>query len=188
MPDTYFTYGTDMGGLFDVTPYTVAIAIGALLAPIWLGFGAFLALREAPVDKPNRVAQLYGYTVCLITLLLTLVSVSSILDSAFERANPLQGGDFPFGTSLTSFEAYKAKRGAASPFERPASAPPDTASDATLQTRYDALVAERLATVRYRTTKDLVTKGLLLIIGLALFAFHWRWVRRVNGQPPSAAV
>jgi len=139
------------------------------------------------MEKPNRVAQVYGYTVCLIALVISLVTISALLNAAFERATPLQAG-FGFGATLTSFDAYVATlqrdRGVSS---QPGVALPDTTSEVTLRRRYDALVADQRASSRYRTGKTFVTNGVLLLLALGLFGFHWRWVRRLNGVTPAAA-
>jgi hypothetical protein len=151
-----------------------------LLGLLWLILGATFALQGDDVDKPNRVPQLYGYTICLIALVVSLITISSLLDAAFERANPLQSA-FGFGVALTSFEAYRATyRREREMFDRNAPAQPDTISEVMLRRRYDALVADRIATTRYSTSKTFTTSGVLLLISLGLFAFHWRWVRRLN--------
>jgi len=166
--------------LFSALPFL-------LLVVVWLLVAGIFALRGEEVDKPNRMAQLYGYTVCLIALVVALVSVSSILNAVFERANPLQS-EMSFGTALTSFEAYKATyRREQAMLERGAPARPDTVSEATLRQQYDALVKDRVATVHYRTTKSLTTSAIFLLIALGLFFSHWRWVRRLNGNRASAA-
>ena len=86
----------------------------------------------------------------------------------------------------SSLEAYKARRGAETPFDRGPNATPDTASKATPRACFDVLVPKRIETVRYRTSKELVTKRALLLISVALFGFLWRWVRRMNA--PSVTV
>jgi hypothetical protein len=86
----------------------------------------------------------------------------------------------------SSLEAYKARRGAETPFDRGPNATPDTASKVTLRACVDVLVPKRIETVRYRTSKELVTKRALLLISVALFGFLWRWVRRMNA--PSVTV
>ncbi|HTO72822.1 MAG TPA: hypothetical protein VMJ30_03335 [Gemmatimonadales bacterium] len=180
MSDASFIGVADFSSGFNVFRLlSIGFPVVVLLI-LWLLVAGTLTLREPAVEKPNRVAQLYGYTVCLIALILGLMSVSGLMDAAFERANPLQGGDYPFGASLTSFDAFKARHGDADPFERRENAAPDTASEATLRIRFDALVAERLARVQYQTSRELVTKTILLLLSLGLFAFHWRWVRRLS--------
>jgi hypothetical protein len=72
-------------------------------------------------------------------------------------------------------------------FDRGDATPPDTMSEATLRQQYDALVADRTASTRYRSAKSLTTSGILLLIAVGLFALHWRWVRRLNGARAAAA-
>src|SRR5260370_26800382 len=157
-----------------------------LIAAVWL-IVVFFALKGEEVDKPNRMAQVYGYTVCLITLIVSLVSLSSILNAMFDRANPLQS-EFGFGTVLTSFEGYKATYRREQPmFDRNGTAKPDTMSDASLHQQYDALVKDRIATTQYRTAKSLTTGSIFLVVSLVLFGLHWRWVRRLNGAHGGAA-
>lgn len=161
-------------------------ALPFLLALPWLTLGVIFALKGDDVDKPNRIAQLYGYTVCLIAVIVSLLSISSILDAAYDRANPLQS-EMGFGVSMTSFEAYRATyRRERVMFGRGEAAEPDTISEAALRQQYDALVADRTAATRYRTAKSLMTSSVLLVIAVALFFLHWRWVRRLNGARAGA--
>ncbi len=133
------------------------------------------------MDKPNRIAQIYGYTVCLVALIVALISLTAILNAMFERGNPLQASRFG-GAVLTSFDAYKATGSREPmPFDPNQAARRDTVTDAALRQRYDAFVADRIATTRYRTGKTLATNGILLLVAIGLFVFHWRWVRRLNG-------
>jgi hypothetical protein len=185
MTQAYTTIGSGWdlsdGGWMPV----VGAFLSSILLAVWYVTGTVLVFRESSVDKPNRVPHLYGYTVCLVALLISLMSVASLLDNGFKRAYPLQAGD-RFGQSLSSFEAYKAKRGSFPSFGLDAKSTPDTASDETLRVRYDALVADQLASTRYETSKSFVTQGVMLILAIGLFRFHWRWVRRLNGNGSAA--
>jgi len=158
-----------------------------LIAGGWLTVAVIVGLKGDEMDKPNRMAHLYGYTVCLISLVIALISLVSVLNGAFDRANPLQS-EFGFGTSLASFESYKATyRREQAMFDRAEGAKPDTIPEASLRKRYDALVEDRIAATRYRTAKSLTIGILFLFISLGLFVTHWRWVRRLNGSIPRAA-
>src|SRR2546422_5300902 len=107
-----------------------------LIGAVWLAV-AVLVNRGEDVDRPNRMAHLYGYTVCMIGLVVGLITLSSILGATFDRANPLQS-DNPFGTSLASFESYKATyRREQAVFERGEVAKKDSLSEAALRTRYE---------------------------------------------------
>lgn len=171
-------------GLF--WPVLFSIVPLVLLGGAWFAV-AVLANKGDDVDRPSRMAHLYGYTVCLISLIVGLITISSILNSAFDRGNPLQS-DSPFGTSLSSFESYKATyRREQTMYDRAEGAKPDTLSEASLRTRYDALVRDRIDTTRYRTGKSITIGLIFLLISLTLFATHWRWLRRLNGTQRPAA-
>ncbi len=175
--DLAFTEGTGW-------PFALVVVAWSLLFLAWLIPGCILILREISVDTPNRIPQFYGFTVCLIALVLGLMSLSSLINSAFERMNPLQSGG-EYGQWLSSFEAYQARRATTPSFGREVPTTPDTASEATLRARYDALAADQVASVRYQSAKAFVTEGLFLLIAVGLFGYHWRWMRRLNA--PSSA-
>jgi len=166
-------------GLFWVLPLL-------FMGVVWFGV-AILVHKGDDVDKSNRMAHLYGYTACLISLIVGLITLSSILNAVFDRASPLQS-DSPFGTSLSSFESYKATyRREQMMFDRAEGAKPDTMSEVSLHTRYDALVRDRIAATRYRTGKSITIGFIFLIVSVVLFVTHWRWLRRLNGIQKSAA-
>ena len=160
-----------------------AVAL-VLLFLVWIIPGSIMVLRETSLDKPNRIPQFYGYTVCLIALVIGLLSIASLIDSVFARMSPLQGAS-TYGQSLRSFEAFQATRATTPTFGRETPATPDTASEATLRARYDALVADKMESVRFDSSKTIVTEGLFLLIAIGLFGYHWRWMRRL-GVPPGA--
>ena len=56
------------------------------------------------MDRPNRIRQLYGYSVCLIGVVAVLICTASILRNAFDLSDPL-ATDRYLGESLRSFEA-----------------------------------------------------------------------------------
>ena len=143
------------------------------------------------MERPERVAQLYGYTVCLIALVMVLTSILQIVEAVFDRAAPHLAQTTDWGwqePSVTSFEAYRATHSRAEQFRTGADAPkPDTIPEAELRRRYEALRADRTERVRFQARRSLVTNSLTLVLGVGLFAWHWRWVRRRVPIEPSAA-
>jgi hypothetical protein len=173
---------------FAISPSPFLWLFPALLFGIplvlWIGFASTLARRDA-VDRPNRIAQWYGYSVCLVTVVTLLFSTVSIVNNAFRLANPLQSGE-PWGPSLSSFAAYKATYNNSpylDPTEREAArkAPP---SEAELRQRYEALRAERTGRNRHEAGRGLVTSILLSLFAAGLFLMHWRWLRGFADAPP----
>jgi hypothetical protein len=155
-----------------------AVVLLLLVIVLWFILATTAALRADTVEPPNRVAQMYGYTICLVAVIVGLTTIGSILDAVFQRAYPLQN-EFGYSVSLASFEAYKATHSRERAMYGPnGAAPADTASDATLRRRYQALVDERMAATRYQTAKTFVTSGIMFIIAAVLFLSHWRWLHR----------
>ena len=136
----------------------------------------------------SRIAQVYGYAVCLIAVVVFLIAASNIVEAAFDRSEPLLSERWSGRADgdLSSFEAYRASRAertAPTP-ERPGAAPStDTMSTADLRARYEALRAQQIASVRFQSTRRLVKHGFLLVVAFGLFMTHWRWLRRREDAP-----
>ncbi len=162
----------------------VAVLLLLLVIVLWFVVASASALRGDSTE-PNRMAQMYGYTICLVAVIVGLISFTSILGAAFDRAHPLQN-EFGYGASLISFETYKATVARERAMMGPERAAPDTASDATLRERYTALVAERRSATMYGTTKTFITSGILFVVAALLFLTHWRWLRNLSISPALA--
>jgi hypothetical protein len=145
------------------------------------------------METGNRIAQVYGYAVCLIAVVTFIFSAKGIVDAAFNLSDPLRAeGVYGRGGPLTSFEAYKREQSTRPPSRmRPvrmtAPAPVDTAmptdtvsppTDAELRRMFDEERADMTANVRFRSMRTLVTSFLMILIALGLFVMHWRWLRR----------
>lgn len=157
----------------------LGIALILIVGVLWFVIAAAVALKGDSMDRSNRVAQLYGYTVCLVAVIVVLSSIATLLSAAIDRANPLQA-EYSFGASLSSFEAYRAT------YQREPSggrepARLDTLPESILRGRFEALIADRRAATAYRTSKAFVSGGVLLVVALALFGWHWRWLRSSSG-------
>jgi hypothetical protein len=163
-------------GLFAFWP---VIVIGIAT---WVLLAASRFIHGGAVERPERVAQLYGYTVCLIAVIMGLISILSIVEAAFDRAAPQFAETTDFGwqePSVSSFEAYRATHERAQQLRAgPEGAKLDTVPEPELRRRYEALRADRIERVRFRARRSLVTSTLTLLLAAGLFAWHWRWVRR----------
>jgi hypothetical protein len=151
----------------------------------------------------NRIAQAYGYAVCFITVIVMLIAIKSVVDSAFDLSDPIRAESNRFGRdtpSLTSFELYKiqsrraivsstdgtvmATRGGTVPMTVPVTtttstrAAADTVSDVELRRRYDAEREGVIGNTRFTATRSLVGNLLLIILAAVLFVVHWRWLKK----------
>jgi hypothetical protein len=143
------------------------------------------------MDRPNRIAEIYGYLVCLVAVVTVLITTNAVVDNIFVLANPLASEREWGGASLVSYEAFEATyepREPAPPVrDGAAPQPAERPSGAELRRRYEVLRADRLAHARFRATRSLTTSGIVLAVALALFATHWRWLRGLRREDRAAA-
>jgi hypothetical protein len=140
--------------------------------------------NDRSADKPNRIPQIYGYTVCLIAVVAFLISIKGIVDASFTLANPLHGSYGHF-EGLSSFESYEATRSERTMPDR--NVPPDTTSLETQRRRFEIVRADRIAMNRIEAWRRLVGNGLTMLIAIGLFAWHWSWLRERAVEERAAA-
>jgi hypothetical protein len=148
------------------------------------------------MDRTNsRIAQVYGYAVCFITVIVMLISVKSVVDAVIDLTDPIRadaGGYGRSGRSLSNFELYKldARREPRTPAAepiRPVVAPTDTLSDSELRRLYEAEREQAIGNVKFRAVRTLIGSGLLIIVSVILFLVHWRWLRERDAMPATTA-
>ena len=109
--DIAFGFGSTGGPFRPVS--LMAIALGVLIiAIVWAILAASRFVQGGVVEHSERVPQLYGYSVCLVALLMGLASLKSSLDSVLTLAEPTHATEAPWmgwpEPSVTSFEAFRA--------------------------------------------------------------------------------
>lgn len=162
-------------------PFVLALIPLSILLVLWLLLARSSFIQGDDMERPSRVAQLYGYSVCLVAVIVFLASTNSLLENAFALGDPLQPREsfYPYGASLTSFEAFRAtydreRQERVMPGQTVA---PDTTPEPVLRARYEALRADRIAANSFQARRGLATSGLSLLLALGLFVVHWRWLR-----------
>jgi hypothetical protein len=150
------------------------------------------------MDRVNsRIAQVYGYAVCFITVIVMLIAIKQVVDAAFDLSDPIRadgGGYGRTGRPLTNFELYKmeARRqtggrdqnGPMPPAVAPSKTSADTmSSDAELRKLYDAEREAAIGNARFRAIRSLVGNILLIVLAGVLFVIHWRWLKERDASP-----
>ena len=165
----------------DQFGFYATLVLAFLLCLVYLGVG-LRVLREDSMG--SKVAQFYGYSVCLVTIIAFLVSVGSLAGVLLEWGDPLHAGDlggYP-PRSLASFETYKMDI-LNPPYGGPQSNPPRyTPDDEALRSMFEAARTDRVQSVHARVRRTTVTNSVVILFGIALFWIHWRWLKRMNIQ------
>jgi hypothetical protein len=166
------------GFLFSVVAAVVLIAAWVILA-------GSRFVQGGVVERPERVPQLYGYTVCLIALVWALSSLVGLVEHGLTLTEPAyeRRDDFGIEPSVTSFEAFRLTYDRARRFNAgdPRDAQLEPVAETELRRRYETYRADRARAALVRARQGLVTNGISLLIAAALFAFHWRWLQRRTG-------
>ena len=134
------------------------------------------------MEKSQKVgAQIYGYTVCVVTVIAFLISVTTLVNAIIDLQDPIHGGMWtPPGPSLASFENYKMdilKSSQKGDDSLKSSYVPD---DQTLRAMYEAARTDKIQSVKHQSNKSIIVGSLLIFICAILFVTHWRWVRKLN--------
>jgi hypothetical protein len=164
---TYFATNGSVGGIESLFGLWILLPIGVAVG-IWLLIASSRFVQGDTVNN-DRVAQLYGYSVCLITLVTLLFVIPSLVDKALSFGS--DGMEMYGMQSVRTFDAYKATRNMQSDTAKPYK------SDAALRAEYDAVRTERLSSERSQSVRALVSGSITALLALGLFIFHWRWLR-----------
>ncbi len=127
------------------------------------------------MEKQHKIAQIYGYAVCLVTVVTFLISVTSLVNAIIDLSNPLHAErGFRGAPSLASYENYKMDV-LKSPQAELAYVP----DDQTLRAMYEAAKDNQIQSVKHRALRSIIVTGLLIVLCVVLFGTHWRWMRKL---------
>lgn len=175
--------------LSNVSGYAGGAVLGVTIIAAWVILASSRFIQGGVVERPERVPQLYGYTVCLIALCWAIISAVHIVESSLTLSSPAYPErDYGMDPSVTSFEAFRTTYDRVRRMMMPpdARASLDTLSDAELHRRYEAMRADRIDRTVVSARRSLIVSTLSLLAAIAVFVVHWRWLRRVTGQAPFA--
>ena len=132
------------------------------------------------MERSQKIgAQIYGYTVCLVSVITFLIAVTFLVNAIIDLGDPLHAGwTQPGSPSLASFENYKMDILKSSQKGDEAATASYVPDDQTLRAMYEAAKADKIQSVKHQAHRALIIGGLLIAICVALFMTHWRWMRK----------
>ena len=131
------------------------------------------------MEKPQRMAQIYGYLVCLVAIITVLICVSTFVSAIMDLGDPLHAGWWAPSQSLASFDNYKMDILKSVPKEGEAAKTAYIPDDHTLRAMYEAAKSDKIQSVRHESNRTIVIDIILFVICILLFVTHWRWVRKL---------
>lgn len=133
-------------------------------------------------EKPHRMAQVYGYIVCLVAVITFIICLANIIPSIIDLGDPLHSANMfnPQGASnLASFEIYKMDLMKSSSKNESAELKNFIPDDATIKAMYEAAKADKIQTSLHIARRSIIVNGLVMLTSIILFISHWIWMRRL---------
>ena len=130
------------------------------------------------MSMKNKAVQIYGYVVCVVAVITFIVAVASITTAVINMNAPLYSG-FQQEYSLASFENYKADA-----MQNISSDAAYVPSDVELEKMYESALKDATAMRSHQIKRNLIVNSILLIVSIALFFVHMKWMVRINQELP----
>lgn len=131
----------------------------------------------------SRIAQAYGYAVCLICVIVILVSTHSVIDAAFDYSNPLGSTSVAGRPIASSYEVYRMQNRRVGRAAAPGASADTTLGEQDMRKAFEAEKNDAIISAKYRALRSLVSSAVFLVLASAFFLFHWRWIRRTSADP-----
>lgn len=135
------------------------------------------------MEKPHRMAQIYGYIVCLVSVITFIICLANIIPAITDLGDPLHAGPvyaMQNSPSLASFENYKMDILKAKNKEGSESNQTYTPDDKTIQIMYEAAKADKMQTALHQAKRSIIVSSIIILFSIALFLTHWLWLRRLD--------
>lgn len=133
------------------------------------------------MEKPQRMPQIYGYLVCLVAVITVLICASTLVYAIIDLGDPIHAGyTAPGMPSLASFDNYKMDILKSVPKEGESAKTAYLPDDQTLRAMYEAAKDDKIQRVRHEANRTIVIDTILIVICIALFVTHWRWMRKLS--------
>ena len=126
------------------------------------------------MEKKHRIAQIYGYLVCLVAVITFLIATSDLIRAVIDMGDPLRS-TYQLQLNLASFENFKVD--AMANINTDAAYIPD---DTALKNMFEAAKNELIANTNHRIRRSVIVNSLLIVFSLVLFILHWRWMYRLR--------
>jgi hypothetical protein len=149
------------------------------------------------MDRPRLIPQIYGYTVCLVGVITMLIASGGLIDGIFDSGRPEMSREVD--PSLRTFDTYKQSRIERARVYEPSRPPPPARAvegvtaveplppDSVLRVTYQEERKSQIDRARYQGNKRVVTSLFVLVLAIALFLTHWRWLRGLARAETTAA-
>ena len=127
------------------------------------------------MEKLNRFTHIYGYLVCLISLVTFLVCIANFVTAFIDKTDPLHSGYSTY--NLSSYEAFKFEL-VKSMQNKEGEIQKVLSDEKTMRSIYETTRQDKIDQVNFTSNRTIIECSILMAICLVLFITHWRIARR----------
>ncbi len=133
------------------------------------------------MEKSTKiVSQVYGYAICLVTVITFLISTTALVNALIDLTDPIHSGWTPQGSpSLASYEIYKQDILKTDQKSIESNKEVYIPNETTIRSMYEAAKSDKIQTEKHQALKSILISSLIIVICLTLFLTHWSWMRRI---------
>jgi hypothetical protein len=131
------------------------------------------------MEKQNLMAKIYGYLVCLVTIITFLIAITTFINAVLDYTDPLHAGNSYNQPSLASFDNYKMDVLKTHQKEGESTQNSFIPDDKTLHNMYEAAKTDKISSEKFHSKRTMVVDSILIIVCIFLFSIHWGWMRRL---------
>jgi hypothetical protein len=135
------------------------------------------------MEKPKLIPQIYGYAVCLVSVITFLISVTVMVNSIIDLSDPLHANSSFMAeksASLASYDLYKVETLKSVKTDAGTTTSSYLPDEKTLHSMYETARADKIRSETHQIIRTVVVNSLLIIICIVLFITHWRWMRKLS--------
>ena len=129
------------------------------------------------------MAQIYGYIVCLVSVITFIICLANIIPSIIDLGDPLHAVPvyaMQNSPSLASFEIYKMDILKSKNKEGSESGQAYIPDDKTIQAMYEAAKDDRIQTALHSARRTIIVSSIIILFSIVLFISHWIWMRKLT--------
>jgi len=135
------------------------------------------------MEKPHRMAQIYGYIVCLVSVITFIICLANIISSIIDLGDPMHSGsiyNMQNSPSLASFENYKMDILKSKDKESAENTQAYMPDDQTIHAMYEAARSEKKQNAVHIAKRSIIVSSIIILFSIILFITHWMWMRRLT--------
>ncbi len=130
------------------------------------------------MEKPQKMPQIYGYLVCLVTVITVIICIATLVGAILDLGDPIHAGFVP-SASLSSYDNYRMEVLKSAPRRGETIEATYIPDEKTIRGMYEAAREDKIQQIRHNSHRTIIVDSILIVVSTILFVTHWRWMRRL---------